>query len=208
MRPIALTIAPAASDDNYVAESQTPASGGVQALTLTAAAGTISPPTHLLVTCAGADSGRTFTATGIDRYGNVITEAIAGSAGGTTAGVKNFAGVTSVTVDDDTAGAVEVGTADSLESPWVILDSKQGDFNVGLSVELSTGADFTYSVQYTLDNVFSVGEHAATAFAHATVATETTSQAGVITSPVFAIRVAVSSYVGGSAVLNVLQSSG
>lgn len=209
MRPIALTIAPSASDDNAIAESQTPAAGGVQALTLTASSITISPPTHVLVTCAGSDAARTFTVTGVDRHGAALTEAIAGSDGGTTAGASNFAAVTGVTVDDDTAGAVEVGTADSLDSPWVIVDSRNCDSNVGFSVDLSSGADFTYTVQYTVDNVFDVGESAATAYPHASIATKTASQSGFFSGqPVFAVRVTVSSYVAGSAVFNVLSPSG
>lgn len=207
MRPIALTISPVASDDNGIAESQTPAAGGAQALTLTASTITYSQPCHILITSAADDAARTFTVTGTDRYGEAQTEAIAG-ANGAAEGAKNFATVTGVSVDDDTAGAVIVGNADALESAWVVLDNKQSDTNVGLSVELSTGADFTYSVQFTLDNVFDVGEAAATPFAHASVASETTSQAGSFTIPVFAIRVAISSYVAGTATLNVLQSTG
>ena len=208
MRPFSQTIAPVASDDNYVAESQTPAAGGAQALTLTAAAATIDPPCHLLVTCAGSDAARTFTVVGTDRNGNTITEAIAGSAGGTTAGTLNFAGVTSVTVDDDTAGAVEVGTADELEGAWVVLDYLDEAFNCSIAVGLSSDADFTYGVETTTSNVFDVGEHAATAIAHGTVTAETTDQAGTITSPVFAIRVAVTSFVAGSAVLSGLLAGG
>lgn len=101
-------------DTDGVCESQTPAAGGVQNLTIDgvlafggvadfAAAKIIS------ITCAADEQARTFTVTGTDINDNALVETIAGVDSATTNGSKYFKTVTQVSVDDDTAGAVTVG---------------------------------------------------------------------------------------------------
>lgn len=184
-RPMVFSASVSAEDDNKFAESQTPAAGGAQALTLTSSL-TNTYAQHILVTCAGADAARTFTVVGTDRYGNAITEVIAGSNGGTTTGTKNFASVTSVTVDDDTAGAVEVGIAASGEGPWIPLNWRGGD--IGVVCEISGSPN--YGLELTNDDVQAAGflEDDAPAIQHATLTNESTNQLGAITEPFRACR--------------------
>ena len=109
-----------AADTDGVCQSQTPAAGGEQALTINGALSSGGVATFVaarLITIASAsdDSARTFTVTGTDVNGNVQTETIAGPAT-TVTGTLYFRTVTEVLVDDDTAGAITVGMAnDSLD---------------------------------------------------------------------------------------------
>jgi hypothetical protein len=104
-----------AADADGVCQSQTPAAGGEQDLTINgalASGGVATFTAARLITIASAsdDSGRTFTVTGTDVNGNAQTETIAGPAT-TVTGTLYFRTVTQVTVDDDTAGAITVGMA-------------------------------------------------------------------------------------------------
>ena len=106
-----------AADADGVCQSQTPAAGGEQALTINGAQASGGVATFVaarLITIASAsdDSGRTFTVTGTDVNGNAQSETIAGPAT-TVTGTKYFRTVTEVLVDDDTAGAITVGMANN-----------------------------------------------------------------------------------------------
>jgi len=107
-------------DANGIATSQTPAAGGVQELTLDGVLNGVldqSYGQYVTISAAGVDTARTFTVTGAPfpavkgiGKGNVVTETITGpGAGLVTIGSTLFSRVSSVTVDDDTAGAIEVG---------------------------------------------------------------------------------------------------
>lgn len=139
------------ADADGIAVSQTPAAGGEQSLTLTG----VNPPAPMLVliTPAGADAGRTFTITGTDRYGEVISEAVAGANNpSTSSSTKQFATVTSITVDDDTAGAIEVGWAAVVYSAWVPLETTFEHPEAGIAVNVSGTVDF--DLEYTYRNLF------------------------------------------------------
>ena len=106
-----------AADADGVCQSQTPAAGGEQALTINGALASGGVATFVaarLITIASAsdDSARTFTVTGTDVNGNAQTETIAGPAT-TVTGTLYFRTVTEVLVDDDTAGAITVGMANN-----------------------------------------------------------------------------------------------
>lgn len=112
--------APDTADADGIATSQTPAAGGEQALSLTADPVTLDVPRNVTVTSAGDETGRTFTVTGTDEYGEDMTEDITGANAGVASGAKAFKTVSSVTVDANTAGAVTVGFGDVLGLPYRI----------------------------------------------------------------------------------------
>ena len=102
-----------AADADGVCQSQTPAAGGVQDLTINGALSsggiaTFTAARFITIASASDDSGRTFTVIGTDVNGNAQTETIEGPAT-TVTGTLYFRTVTQVTVDDDTAGAITVG---------------------------------------------------------------------------------------------------
>jgi hypothetical protein len=113
VKSVHLTADTTAADADGVCQSQTPAAGGSQDLTINgaqASGGVASFDAGRLITIASAsdDSARTFTITGTDVNGDAQTEVIAGPAT-TVTGTKYFKTVTTVNVDDDTAGAITVG---------------------------------------------------------------------------------------------------
>ena len=155
MRPKSILISPVASDDDGICKAQAVASATTLTLNGDLASTGFTQPAHVLITCAGDDDLVTFTVTGTDRYGQVLTEDIAGSDGGTTAGKCNFSTITSVAADAACDGNVEVGNADSLESQWVPMDKYSGDSSI--SCTLSSGANMTYAIQHTFTNIQTAG---------------------------------------------------
>lgn len=109
---------PVAADPDGLVESVTPAAGGVQSLTLVA--NDLDVPRNVTVTSAADETARTFTVTGVDVYGHKLVEEIAGANAGAAVGDKAFARVSSVTVDDNTAGAVTVGWGVKLGLPMFL----------------------------------------------------------------------------------------
>ena len=206
MRPTIQTVTLAAADADGICQSQTPAAGGQQNLTINGAlasggVATMDRARHVSIASAGNDSARTFTVTGTDRYGNTISEAITGPNATTVNGTKNFLTVTQVSVDDDTVGAITVGSANECETGWIPLDHYMSSFKVALAVHLSAGANMTYAVQHTLDNVQDRGflEDDADVLVHDDLTAKTTSDDGNYAFPPSAIRLAITSHVAGTA---------
>jgi len=213
MRTISKAIVLVAKDPNGISVSQTPAAGGIQNLSITgvlASGGvaTMDVARHIEITCAGDETSRTFTITGTDRYENAITEDIAGVSGTTTNGTKNFKTVTQVATDDDTAGAILVGTNDSADGPWIPLDHKNEDFNVSIFSSISVGATLTYGIDKTLSNVLADGflEDDAVHNEDLLMTGKSAAFVGSLTVPVSAIRQAVTGYTDGTVTSQIQQS--
>lgn len=162
-------------------------------------------PQHVTVYGAGDESGRTFTVTGIDRYGNQITETITGPNNTTVAGSSNFAVVTRIQVDADTAGAVEIGVDGTCQGPWFPLSLHGNEFNAGVQVNI--GNTCTYSVQHTMDDVFSstFDEDTAMAENHVGMTGLTADGTGSYVSPITACRLNITAHTSGNAVFTVIQ---
>ena len=136
-----------AADPNGVCLSQTPIAGGVQSLTINGVLHsdgviTLEVGQHASVT-GGAETARTFTFTGTDSGGVLLTEAITGPNSNTVSTTKNFKTITSVTVDDDTAGAITVGILNTAELPWIPLN-KYGHVEYAYAVDIGTA---TFEIQ-------------------------------------------------------------
>lgn len=110
-----------AADADSICQSQTPAGGGEQNLTINGAnasggVATFTAARKVTVASAGTDDGRTFTITGTDVNGDALVETLTGPDTATVTTTGYFRTVTQVTVDNDTAGAITVGmSADALE---------------------------------------------------------------------------------------------
>ena len=97
-------------DRNGICAAQTPT--GADAMTLDGALGVdFADRKGIYVLIYGGDneSGRTFTVVGENANGDRITEAITGPNAGITLGTTKFYHITSITPDDATAAAVEIG---------------------------------------------------------------------------------------------------
>ena len=97
-------------DRDGICAAQTPT--GANAMTLNGALGVDfldRKGIYVLVYAGGNESGRTFTVVGENANGDRITEAITGPNALIVLGTTKFYHITSITPDDATAGAVEVG---------------------------------------------------------------------------------------------------
>jgi hypothetical protein len=118
---------PATLDADGICASQDPAGAGE--LTINGAlasdgVATLDVPRNVTITSAGDDTGRVFTITGTDEYGEVVVENITGANAGAAAGKKAFKTVTSVEVDGNSS-AVTVGTGDVLGLPVGLVKTGQ-----------------------------------------------------------------------------------
>lgn len=101
---------------------------------------------------------------------------------------------------------VQVGSATT--SAVVPMDQYISPFNVGISVDLSAGANLTYTVEHTFEDVFASGWDPATArwYPHSSLSAKTASSDGNYAYPVSAIRLNVTAYTSGTANMNLLQA--
>lgn len=202
MRPISNVYTIQAADPDGLAKTQTPAGAGALTLDGDLISGgvlTLSTAQHMSVTCAGSDAARTFTFTGTDTYGNALTEDIAGSAGTITKGAKNFKTVTSVTVDDATAGAVTIGVLGELETPWIPLDHYKNPFQYTYSVDIGTA---TFSVEGTLSDIQDSSITPVTFTVEASGSADVTSNKTAILR---AIRLDITAFTSGAITFIVMQ---
>lgn len=102
----------AASTDNNIAASQSPAAAALTINGTLASGGvaTLLEARNVIITSGGNDSGITFAVVGTDIYGQALTETITGANVGVATGNKAFKTVTSVTPSGSAAGTVKVGT--------------------------------------------------------------------------------------------------
>jgi len=89
-------------------------------------------------------------------------------------------------------------------SVWVPVDYRQAPFEIGIGVALTAGANLTYTVEHTFDNI---QDSTATinAYQNAGLTSKTVSDDGNYAFPVRAIRLNVTTYTGGSATMTLLQ---
>lgn len=112
-----------AVDPNGISVSQTPASGPLEAMTITGAlasggVATLGYNRKVTIVTAGDEVGKTFTVTGTNENGDALVEVITATAGPTTdTSVADFLTVTGVVVSVDTAGAVTVGATVASSTP-------------------------------------------------------------------------------------------
>lgn len=193
-----------AADADAICASQTPAAGGVQELTINgvlASGGAVSLSTaqHLSITFAADETGRVFTFTGTDRYGQTLVKTVSGTTPSTVVLTYNYETITSITTDDDTAGAITVGVAAAAESRWITFNNDVTPFDMSIACKRLSSPDFTYGVQITYDETQGIAdEQAVKTYAHASLDGETSDQTGVQQSPVGAMRLTLSSFVAGT----------
>lgn len=101
---------------------------------------------------------------------------------------------------------VTVGSATS--SNVIPMDRDHASFQVSVAVALSAGADLTYTVEHTFDDVFAANFDPSTAvwFPNTGLSSKTASAEGNYTNPVTGIRLRVSAYTSGSAMMTIIQS--
>jgi len=101
---------------------------------------------------------------------------------------------------------VSVGSAAS--SNVIPMDRNHSSFQASVAVVLSAGADLTYTVEHTFDDVFASTFDPATAtwFANTGLSAKTASLDGNYAFPVTGIRLRVTAHTAGTATMTVIQS--
>lgn len=146
------TITLAAASANAICLSQQPSAGGIQTLTLNGASvsdgvATLDVNRRVLITSSSDDSARIFTITGTNRYG-AVTETVTGV--NTTAyTVYDYETITSITVDDDTAGNIKIGTNGIASTAWIPCEIDKQVFSVSVWTSVTSGASLTYTIECT-----------------------------------------------------------
>ncbi len=168
--------------------------------------GTMATAGAISIYSGGDESDITFTVYGTDRYGNDNSEEITGPDTETVTGSVDWLVIQKISADGAVGNDVEVGSANVVFSQWIPVDRYGGDISVGCTV--SSGASFTYALQHTFSDVQAAGfqEDDANVFVHATITGETTSQDGSYSTPISAVRAAITSFVSGTLTIDVVQS--
>ena len=181
-------------------------------------------PRQVVFTFAADETGKSFLVTGTSRKGSQVVEAVAGTAASATT-VQAFATVTEILIDQDSAGAIEVGTATVVRTSWYPIDYIRNPVNVGLALTVGAAvADLT--VELTLTNLLSrrgndpqptVGSHLGSKFKliypvvnaidHDSLVNVTADQSGNVAFPVTAMRlISNAALTTASVFLEVLQA--
>lgn len=216
------SVAPAAMDDDGISVSQTP--GGAGALTITGAlasggVATLDIPRRVMISCAGNNSGRTFTITGTSDGEKVISETITGPNATTVSSLKDYKTVTGVSINGASTGAVKIGTTDGttgtastpcMSTPWCPID--RYDYN-GVALGIEVTGTINYTVQHTLTDPntgpLDNPDKYLTPYAHPTIAAKTANDFATYSHPLSAVRVTVNSYTPttGAVVVNIVEGS-
>ena len=135
---------PVATNDAGLRANAAIGAGGAIALLASA----LDVPRNIIITSAGNDSGRTFTVTGKDVYGNTVVEAITGANVGVAAGKKAFSGSVAISIDAAAAGNVKIGWGNVLGLPVYLPNA------VHILKELQDGAAPTAGTTVAGDQSF------------------------------------------------------
>lgn len=127
------------------------ATNGVAAIdTATAANSAIGR--RVIITSGGDDSGIKFVIVGTNATGNIITDTVAGTAGGTAQSNLDFVTVTSITPSAAIASTVTAGTNGVGSSSWITFNWRgYSPMNVGYAIEVVSGA-VNFTIQHTYDD--------------------------------------------------------
>jgi len=137
-----------------------------------------------------------FTITGTDGQGRAISETIAGPNAGVSATSLDFLTVTQIAVDGAVGTNVEGGTNASGGSVPVPIDRHLTPTNIGLGLDLVSGAA-TVDVQHTFDDIFTDDPSTLhTWFTHDTLGAQSADADGNLAFPPSAVRLLTTAGVG------------
>lgn len=211
MRPKAIVLTLPATTTADICALQTTAGAGNLLINGTAAvSGVVTRATALgLCLTSGGDLHLiNFAITGLDENGNAQTESMVGPNVNTVYSTKYWSKVTKVAVDAAVGTNVSVGIglagAGTACTPWIPVDHRVPNFNVGVGLTLS--GTISATVQEAFDDVMNgVAPSWQSAQAAALVAA-TGSVNGNLSTPFTAMRMKINSYTtAATATLNVIQ---
>lgn len=98
----------------------------------------------------------------------------------------------------------KVTVAATGQSAWIPVDRAQNNFNLGIMVDVSAGANLTWVVQMTMDDVQDASVTPTAITAPAPLDTGTADEVGSIVIPCTAVRLSAT-VTGGTATMTVIQ---
>ncbi len=213
-----ITCAALDDDDNGISVSQTPAAGPNEAMTITGALATAGVATMaagqlISVTSAADDVGSILIVTGTDADGTAITETITLTAGpGVDTGAVYFKTVSSIVIDVDTVGALEVGVlaASGGVSPTMSVEigGRGREWDPSLFTDIGAG---TYTVRMTAeekDDTHSNGySNSANWVAITAFSAKTADVASLLDISCHGLQVNVTTFTSGAFVATLLERS-
>lgn len=152
MRATTLTVGPlVAASANNIALSQTPTGAlTLNGSTVTGGVAVLDTARRVLITTTGDESAKTFTITGTDINGSVISELVTAIPSGTAkASALDYKTVVSITISSTAAGALTVGTNGVASSRWMRLDEYAPAM---ASLQAVVSGTVNYTVQETLQD--------------------------------------------------------
>jgi hypothetical protein len=151
MRPITVTAGPLASADaDGIAQAQNPASTfTLNGALVSGGVAQLGAPRRVLITTTDDETGATFTVTGTNSAGDVLSETLAGVNTSSTYTTLDFFTVTSVTNSTTLLGNVTIGTNGVGGSPWVMLDPWASP---AIALQVTVSGTANYTVQQSLDD--------------------------------------------------------
>lgn len=143
----------ATNDADGICETQSPGAAGALLINGLLASGGVASwgqGQKISIVSGGNDTNKTFTITGPDPDGTVISEVLAGASGGAATSVNWYKGVSSIVISAASASTVAVGilVANGAVSKSLRVNGEQPDFKLGAFVDVVSGT-LTYSAQYT-----------------------------------------------------------
>lgn len=216
MRQAILEIPAFTSDDDAIAETQTPAGAGDLVLDGTLVANGVAELGGELpvdIESDSDDSGVVFVVIGDKADGAEVIEAVQGPNAGVSRTTQTFARVRRIAVNGACSGDITVGIDNEeggIYSRWLPLDYVIADFNVGISVVVPDGATATgVGIEFTNGDVMDPGMDGVQpkkkasifelfrgpfeAHAHPTLDGLSASLYGVLAGPVGAVRLVATS---------------
>lgn len=156
-RPFRITKSLATASADNICQSQNPSAAGNLTLNGTTASGspavaTLDTARQILFTFASDETGKTFVVYGYDKPsgGNYIQETVAGTAT-TAVTTLGFGQITRISIDQDSAGALTVGTNGVGWIPWQLIDWNLDPTQLKISCDIRSGS-VTFVVQFTDDD--------------------------------------------------------
>ena len=152
---------------------------------------------RVIITSGGNDLGITFTVTGTNASGNIVSDTFAGASGGAAQSNLDFVTVTGITASGSVATTLTAGTNGVGSSEWQTWNFMgKSPQNLGYAVELVSGA-VNYTVQYTYDDPNNLPSGVAFPLAFNTILLAQTATAdSTLTTPLIATRVLINSGTG------------
>lgn len=201
------TLAPV-SDADGICASQSPVGAGNLLINGALASGgtAVLPDAHLpTVTSDADDSGNTFTFLGLDPRGVLISEVVTGPNTTTVQATKYFKTYTQIAISGAAVGNITVGVNGESITPWIAFNHGE-IIDVGLDVNLSSGANLTYSVVYTFADIDQNSDISIPITEHAEIRDETANDTGNFAFPAVAYATQVKIFTSGTLTFTSVQA--